>query len=312
MWRLLLRRGIYACMSLLLVTTATFALMKAIPGDPFQQEQALPEAIYQALRSHYGLNDPWYTQYLRYLSQLITFDFGPSLVHTTRNVTAIIKEGLPTSALLGAEALLIAIPCGLFFGLLAAFKQQQWQDLCLGLVAIIAISVPSFVIATILQYFFGIQLGWMPIARWGSFSHTVLPALSLAALPTAFLMRMTRTKMINEWQQGYVTTAYAKGLPTHRIIIQHTLPNILAPVLSYLGPLTANILTGSFIVEKIYSIPGLGYWFVTAVTNRDYPLIMGLTVFYCALLLLTSLMVDYFCLLLDPRLAAAAQQKGSR
>lgn len=301
------RKFLYACLSLWVVATLTFFLMKAIPGDPFGQEQALPTAIHEALRTHYGLNDPIAVQYMRYLSQIPTFDFGPSLIHKGRSVSQIIFESLPISAVLGAEALLCAVPLGLLFGMLAALHKNRWQDSTIVLLAILGISLPSFILATILQYAFGIELGLLPIARWGSFEHTILPALSLAALPIAFITRMTRAKMIEEWRQGYITTARAKGLPESLIIWRHLLRNILAPILSYLGPLTASILTGSFIVEKIYSIPGLGSWFVTSVLTRDYPLIMGITLFYCILLLLAAFVVDAICLMLDPRIAAGMQ-----
>lgn len=296
------RKMAYACLSLLVVLTVTFLLLKAIPGDPFQQEQALPKEIYDSLRDHYGLNDPLSKQYLRYLMQLPFFDFGPSLVYHGQSVSQIIRLGLPTSAILGCEALLLAIPLGILFGIYAALKKSQWQDSAIIILAVVGISLPSFILATILQYVFAIKLHILPIARWGNFAHTILPALSLAALPMAFIARLTRSKMIDELNQPYITTARAKGLPEYRIFFTHALRNILTPIIGYIGPLTASILTGSFIIEKIYSIPGLGYWFVTSVLNRDYPLIMGITVFYCAILLFTTLLVDIVCLFLDPRL----------
>jgi oligopeptide transport system permease protein len=298
MYSFLLRKLLFAFLSILAVTTLTFILMKSIPGDPFQQEQALPTEIYQALRSYYGLNDPLPVQYFRYIKQLAVFDFGPSLVYKGQNVDQIIRQNFPTSALLGAAALAIAVPCGLVLGILAAFKQNSFFSAA----ALIGISVPSFVVAALLQYVLAIKLNLFPIARWESMWHVVLPALSLAALPTAFIARMTRVKMIEEMDQGYVKTARAKGLSETKIIFSHMLRNIFIPILGYLGPLTASILTGSFIIEKIYGIPGLGYWFVTSVSNRDYPLIMGITVFYCTFLLLTVFIVDIISCYLDPRL----------
>lgn len=309
MQAVLLRKFFYACLSLLVVVSLTFALIKIIPGDPFQQEQALPVEIYEALKDYYGLNDPWYKQYVRYIQQLLSFDFGPSLVYKGRSVGQIIQTGFPTSALLGMEALLLAVPCGILLGILAALHQNRWQDSAIIIAAVIGISLPSFILATLLQYVIGIKLELLPIARWGTFAQTILPALSLAALPIAFIARMTRAKMIDELSCGYIDTARAKGLSERHIIFKHALRNIITPVLSYLGPLTANIITGSFIIEKIYGIPGLGYWFVTSVMNRDYPLIMGITVFYCALLLMASFIVDASCLLIDPRLAHAARQQ---
>ena len=302
MKRLLIDKILYAAASLFIVMSLTFVLMKTIPGDPFQQEQALPTAIYQALRTHYGLNDSLSEQYVRYIKQLALFDFGPSLIYSGRSVSDIILEAFPTSAILGAAALILAIPSGILLGILSAIRRNVWQDTLILLFISIGISVPSFVMATLLQYILGIKLSLLPIAQWGGLSHLVMPALSLAALPTAFIARMTRVKMIEELGQGYVTTARAKGLSEVTIIFRHVLRNTLIPIISYVAPLTASILTGSFIVEKIYSIPGLGYWFVTSITNRDYPLIMGITIFYCALLLATSLIADITSLCVDPRM----------
>lgn len=297
-----MRKLAYACLSLVIAASLTFILMKNVPGDPFQQEQALPDEIYAIIQKHYGLDQPLYAQYAAYLAKIPLLDFGPSLVHKGRTVRQIIFEGLPTSALLGTAAIAIAIPLGLLLGILAALYHNSLKDSFIVLLSIIGISIPSFILATLLQYVLGIELGLFPIARWGSLSHVVLPALSLAALPTAFIARMTRSKMIEELRQGYISTARAKGLPEHTVVLRHALRNILAPIFGYLGPLTANILTGSFIIEKIYSIPGLGYWFVTSVLNRDYPLIMGITVFYCALLLAAVFLADMIHLLIDPRL----------
>lgn len=300
---IVLQKLAYACLALLLVATLTFLLMKGIPGDPFQQEQALPTAIYEALRQHYGFNDPWPSQYLRYLKQLLTFDLGPSFIHQGRTVTSILKESLPISAALGAQALILAIPVGILLGTWAALKQNRWQDYLIMLLAVTGISMPSFILATILQYILAIKLELLPIARWGSFAQTILPTLSLAAVPMAFITRMVRAKMVEELQQDYIKTARAKGLPFTVIIFKHALRNTLIPVFSYLGQLTANILTGSFIIEKIFSIPGLGYWFVMSVLNRDYTLIMGITIFYCAILLAIMFIVDMICMAIDPRIA---------
>lgn len=300
---LLGRKLFHALLSLFVVVTLTFVLMNFIPGDPFRQEQALPKEIYEALLDHYGLNKPLSTQYFNYLKQLVTFDLGPSFIYTGRTVTQIIKSSLPISAFLGIEALLIAVPSGILLGILAAINQNRWQDILATLFAIIGISIPSYILATLLQYVFAFKFELLPIARWGSFSHTLLPAISLAALPTAFITRFIRAKMLVELRQDYIRTARAKGLPEYTIIIRHALKNTLIPLLGYLGPLTANILTGSFVIEKIFSIPGLGFWFVTSVINRDYTMIMGITVFYCALLLLIVFTLDTFCILLDPRIS---------
>ncbi len=305
----LLRKFIFALIALFIVATLTFVLMKAIPGDPFRQEQAIPKEIYESLLSHYGLNKPWSAQYVTYIKQLLTFDFGPSFIHKGRTVRDIIAESLPISMLLGTEALALAIPLGILLGTISALKHNGWQDGAASLLAVIGISIPSFILATLLQYVLAIKLNWLPIARWGTFSQTILPALSLAALPTAFITRLTRSKMIEELRQDYIKTARAKGLPEYIVIAKHALRNTLIPIMSYLGQLAANIMTGSFIVEKIFSIPGLGYWFVMSVLNRDYTVIMGITIFYCALLLCTVFIVDFICLLIDPRIAHATIKK---
>lgn len=295
---------IYSLVSLWLVVTLTFILIQLIPGDPFTQEQVLPEEIRQSLRNYYGLNDSILTQYLRYLYQIATLDLGPSLVYKGSSVGQLIARSFPTSALLGMEALIIALPLGIVIGILSTVYKNKWKDTFLSLFLVIGISVPSFMIATLLQYIFAIKYPILPIARWGTFSQTILPALSLSFLPVAFIARLTRTKLHDELNQNYIITARAKGLPEYIIIFRHALRNIMTPILGYVGPMTAGILTGSFIIEKIFSIPGLGFWFVSSVSNRDYPVIMGITLFYCFLLITASLIVDILTAYIDPRIAA--------
>lgn len=288
--------------SLLIIITLTFFLMKSLPGDPFNQEQALPEQIHKALRNHYGLDDPWYLQYERYIKGIIKWDLGPSFRYQDRTVNQIIREGFPISALLGCEALLLALGGGIFFGTVGAMKRDAWQDRLVMLVAALCVSIPSFLLGSLLQFILGLKLGMFPIARWGSFMQTVLPALSLAALPCAFIARLVRSNLIEVLTQDYIRTARAKGLSETRIIFFHGLRNALIPLLSYLGPLSANILVGSFVIEKIYAIPGLGQWFVNSVLNRDYTVIMGMTVFYSLILLSTILCVDILYRWVDPRM----------
>jgi oligopeptide transport system permease protein len=288
--------------SLLIIITLTFVLMKMIPGDPFMQEQSLPMEIHETLKEHYGLNDPLWKQYLLYLKASLFFDFGPSLTFAGRTVNRIIFESFPVSARLGLEALALAIPIGLLVGIVAALRQRHWQDWSTMALAAIGISTPSFILATLLQYVFAIKGGLFPVARWESFAHTVLPAVSLAALPAAFIGRLMRAQMIEIMRQDYIKTAKSKGLSPLYILFRHALPNAFIPLLGYLGQLFANVLTGSFIVEKIYGIPGLGYWFIASVLGRDYTLIMGITVFYSAILLLAIFLCDLCCRMLDPRL----------
>lgn len=265
-------------------------------------EQAIPEEIMEAMKRHYGLDQPWYIQYGRYIKGILTWDFGPSFKYEGRSVTAIISDGFPVSFLLGLESVTIAFFGGVTLGIISAVKKRKWQDQVAMVLAVIGISIPSFVLATFLQYIFAMQLDWLPIARWGSFAQSILPAFSLAAIPMAFIARLTKANVVEVLKQDYIMTAYSKGLSTFRVIASHVLKNSLIPVIAYLGPLLATILTGSFVIEKIFGIPGLGGWFVMSITNRDYTVIMGITVFYSALLLTSVFFIDMICAKLDPRI----------
>ena len=204
--------------------------------------------------------------------------------------------------MLGLEAMLIAITCGVLLGTIAALKQNRWQDYTAMVVAVMGISVPSFILAAFLQYFLSIKLDLFPVARWGTFQQSVLPALSLAALPTAFIARLTRANMVEVLSMDYIKTARAKGLNDFVVIGKHALRNALLPIVTYIGMLTANIITGSFIIEKIFGIPGLGQWFINSITNRDYTVIMGITVFYSFILLSSIFLVDLTYGWIDPRI----------
>ena len=298
----LVRKIFILAFSLLLVATMTFFLMQAAPGDPFMQEQAVPEEIMKSMYAHYGLDQPWYIQYVKYLKGLITWDLGPSFKYEGRSVNDIIREGFPVSLILGLEAISIALFSGIILGTIAAVRRSRWQDNIAMIIAVIGISVPNFIMATFLQYLFSMKLDLLPVARWGGLAHTILPALSLAALPTAFIARLTRANMVEVLEQDYVQTARSKGLSTTQVVLKHVLKNSLLPVITYIGPLSSAILTGSFIVEKIFGIPGLGGWFVTSITNRDYTVIMGVTVFYSAILMFCVFLVDLMYTFLDPRI----------
>lgn len=298
----LARKILILFLSLFLVATLTFFLMQAVPGDPFMQEQAVPEEIMKSMYAHFGLDQPWYIQYVKYLKGLITWNLGPSFKYEGRTVNDIINEGFPISLVLGIEAIFISLFMGIVLGTVAAVRRSRWQDHAAMILAVIGISVPNFIMATLLQYLFAMKLDLLPVARWGTFSHTILPAISLSALPTAFIARLTRAAMVEVLEQDYVQTARSKGLSTLQVIMKHVLKNSLLSVITYIAPLSSTIMTGSFIVEKIFGIPGLGGWFVNSITNRDYTVIMGVTVFYSALLMLTVLLVDILYSLLDPRI----------
>lgn len=288
--------------AIFVLMSLTFFLMKSIPGDPFEEEQALPQEIQDSLKRHYGLDQPLYKQYTQYLLAIMRGDLGPSFRYKDRTVNDVIRQGFPTSALLGFEALVLAVSTGLLLGTWAAFRENQWQDRLAMFMITMAIAVPSFVLATVLQYVLTLKIPLFPPARWGTLSHAVLPAISLAALPAAFIARLIRSNMLEVLQSDYIKTAKAKGLSSRTILWKHVLRNAFLPVLTYLGPLTANILVGSFVVEKIFNIPGLGQWLINSVGNRDYTMIMGLTLFYSFILMGTILIVDVIYRLLDPRI----------
>lgn len=298
----ILKRFFSNLLALWVIVTVTFFLMKAIPGDPFTQEKALPKEILDSLYKHYKLDQPLFVQYVSYLKSIVTWDLGPSFKYKARTVNEIISSGFPVSATLGLEAMLIALTLGITLGSIAALKQNLWQDYLSMVVAVIGISVPSFILAAFLQYFLSIKLDLFPVARWGTFQQSVLPALSLAALPTAFIARLIRANMLEVLSMDYIKTARSKGLTSRVVIIRHALRNSLLPVVTYLGMLTANIITGSFIIEKIFGIPGLGQWFINSITNRDYTVIMGITVFYSIILLSAIFIVDIIYGLIDPRI----------
>lgn len=310
MIRYLVKKAGILILSLFIVTTLTFFLMHAIPGDPFVQERAIPEEILQALHKHYGLDQPLYIQFGKYLKGILSFELGPSFKYEGRTVNDIISDGFPVSFYLGMESLIIAVFGGITLGSIAALNHLKWQDHLTMVLAVIGISVPSFILASFLQYFFAMKFDLLPVARWGTFSQTIMPSISLAALPLAFIARLTRANMVEVMQQDYIQTAKSKGLNSFQIVFFHVIRNALLPVVTYLGPLAAAVLTGSFAIEKIFGIPGLGQWFVTSITNRDYTVIMGTTIFYSAILILCVFLVDLLYCLIDPRIELRKDANG--
>lgn len=288
--------------SIFFIITLTFILMKAIPGDPFANEQEVPKEILASLHKHYGLDKPLYIQYFKYLKGFITADLGPSFIYEGRSVNDIIKDGFFISMSLGVQAIFLALFLGIFLGSFCALKKSKWPDSLFTIFASLGIALPNFLLATLLQYFFAIKFKIFPVARYESFLHSILPIIALSAMPTAFIARLTRANMIEVLSQDYIKTAYAKGLKSFKVIVIHALPNAILPVISYLGPVTTYVITGSFVIEKIFGIPGLGQWLVLSVSNRDYTVIMGLTVFFSALLIFIVFITDLLCSVIDPRI----------
>ncbi len=298
----LVKKGLILLVSLWCVVTGTFFLMHAIPGDPFIGDRIIPQEVLKSLYAYFGLDQPLWVQYVKYLKGLLSGELGPSIVYQGRSVNQFIAEGFPISAQLGLQALLLAVPTGILLGTWAAMRRGQWQDNFAMIISTLGVSVPNFVLSSLLQFTFSVKLHWLPVARWGDFEHTILPTIALAALPTAFIARLTRSNMVEVLQQDYIRTAMAKGLPLFQISLRHGLRNALLPVITYLGPVTTHILTGSFMIEKIFAIPGLGQWMIHSINGRDYPMIMGLTIFFSSFLMVMMFLVDIVYTLLDPRI----------
>ena len=276
--------------------------MRSIPGGPFRREKALPAAIQRNIEARYKLNDPLWKQYLDYMKNMLRGDFGPSFKYIGRSVNSIIEDGFPVSAVLGGVTIIFSLVVGIPAGIIPALNQNKWQDnLAMG-IAIVGVSVPSFVMATLLMYVFAVKLRWFPAAMWGTPRHVVLPMLALSAFPTAFFARLMRSSTLDVLSQDYIRTARSKGLSWAAVVYKHVLKNSVLPIITYLGPQAAAILTGSFVVESIFAIPGLGRYYVTSIYNRDYTTIMGVTIFYCIILVALNLLVDIAYSWLDPRI----------
>ena len=289
-------------LTLFVVITLTFFMMKAIPGGPFTDEKAIPSFVLEKMNARYGLNDPLYSQYFRYLINVLRLDLGPSYRYEGMTVNELIAGNFPVSALVGGVALILALLVGIPAGIISALKRGQWQDRLAMILATLGVTVPSFVIAAVMVYVFAWRLGWVTVGFWEGTSTAILPAITLAGYPAAFISRLVRSSMLEILQQDYIRTAYAKGLRERSVVYIHALKNAVIPVITYLGPLTAGILTGSFVVEQVFGVPGLGTFFVTSITNRDYTTIMGVTIFYSALLVSFNLIADVCLGFIDPRI----------
>lgn len=305
----IIKRIFNAFIVLWIVITITFFLMHAIPGGPFTAEKSLPPYVLHSIEERYKLNDPLYKQYGDYLCNLVQGDLGPSFKYPGRSVNDIIKDGFPVSFKLGIEAILIAIIIGIPAGILAGVKKDKWQDRAVNFFTTLGVAVPSFVVAALLIYVLSTKLHLLPAAMWNGWRYEIMPALALSGMPMSFIARLTRSSMLDILSQDYIKTARAKGLSWSKVLIKHALPNSLIPVVTYLGPMTASILTGSFVIETIFAIPGLGQYFVTSMYNRDYTVILGVTIFYSVIVIVLNMVVDLLYPLLDPRIKIG-EEKG--
>ncbi|PTX59330.1 peptide/nickel transport system permease protein/oligopeptide transport system permease protein [Melghirimyces profundicolus] len=300
------KRLVLMLVTLWVISTLTFVLMHSIPGDPFSSEKKLPKQTLENLKAKYHLDEPLPVQYVLYMKNLVMFDLGVSIKSETRTVNEYISDGFPVSAELGAYSMILALVLGIGMGVLAAFRQNKLADYNVMVLAVLGLSVPSFVIAPFFQKWFGGD--WLPLMGWGDFKHAILPAVALSFLPLALVTRLMRSSMLEVMGQDYIRTARSKGLPPWRVITRHTLRNAIMPVVTIIGPLAVGILTGSFVIEHIFSIPGIGKYFVDSVLNRDYSLIMGITIFYSALLILVNFLVDLAYGLIDPRIKVGGKE----
>lgn len=284
------------------IITLTFILMHAVPGSPLNTEQTTNAAVQANMEEHFGLNDPLYVRYFDYLVSLAQFDFGPSIKQSPTTVNKLISRGFPVSLELGIVALVVAIVSGITLGILAALRRNGVIDYGMMTFAVIGISVPNFILATLLIYQVAGQWRLLPVGTWASWKHMILPALALGTTPMAIIARLTRSSMVEVLTQDYIRTAKAKGISPFKIVVKHALRNALLPVVTILGTLVASILTGSFVIEKIFAIPGMGRYFVESINSRDYPVIMGTTIFYSGILMIMLLIVDIMYGILDPRI----------
>lgn len=302
------QRAIAMILTLFAISTITFFLMHAIPGGPFTREKRLEPTIVAALNEKYHLDDPLFKQYTDYMGDLLRGDLGPSFKFRGRTVNELISGGFPITARIGLLSVLITVLLSVPMGIISALKQSKWEDYSTMFVATLGVTIPSFVLASLLIYVFCVKLGWFPVIwsteakGWLSYSQYILPMIALSGYSISFITRLMRASMLDVINQDYIRTARAKGLPEFRVIMEHALKNAILPVVTYLGPMIAAVVTGSFVIEKMFTIPGIGYQYVDSIGNRDYTMIMGSTIFYAAILIVLNFAVDIIYGFIDPRI----------
>ena len=304
MVKYILKRILYLFITLLIIITATFFLMKRLPGTPFDSERfsQMPPQQQKQLLEKYGLDQPISVQYLKYLNNLIHGDLGVSFFYTGRTVKDVIFGRIWPSVLIGLQAVLLGLAVGLTLGIIAAWKHNSGIDYFTMVLAVLGVSVPNFVVAALLQYYVGLKWGILPVAFWGTWAHSVLPSIALSFGATAMFARFIRTEMLDVLEQDYIITARAKGLNQFQVLMAHAVRNSIIPVVTILGPIVVNLLTGSLAVESIFSVPGIGSLFVESIKSNDYATIMGLTIFYSAFYILVVMIVDILYSVIDPRI----------
>ena len=304
MLRYTLRRLLSAAPTLLVIITLAFVLLHAAPGGPFDTEKVLPPQIKENIERAYHLDEPLYEQYLRYLGQVFHGNLGPSYQYRDTTVNDLIREGLPVDLTIGGWALMLALLLGTPIGVLAAMRQNTALDYGPMALAMIGISLPAFIVAPLLILVFAVQLQWLPAGDWagGTPAHVILPVLALAAPYTAYIARLMRGAMFEVLVSPYIRTARAKGLPPRTLIVRHALKPALMPLISFLGPASVGIISGSIVIETIFGLPGIGRYFVDAALNRDYTVVLGVTILYGVAIVLANLISDLLYAALDPRI----------
>lgn len=288
--------------TLFLVILFTFVLMHSVPGGPFTADKELPEAVQQALNEKYKLDDPLPVQFFDYIKGLLRLDLGPSFKYQGKTVNEFIEQGFPISGKLGLITIIFVLMTSIPMGILAAIKNGRWQDMAVMGIATLGVTIPSFVIATMLIYFFSYKLNWVPTFGVDSWKGYILPVIALGGYSLSFMARLMRSSLLEVLGQDYIRTARAKGISEFNVVVKHALRNALIPLITVLGPTIANLVTGSFVIEKIFALPGMGVHFVSSITNRDYTAIMGITIFYATFLIAMVFIVDIFYYLIDPRI----------
>lgn len=288
--------------TLFVILLITFLIMHAIPGGPYSAGKRLPEAIQAALDEKYNLNAPLYVQFWDYLRGVLHFDLGPSFKYEGMSVNDLIAQGFPISAALGVFSMIFTLILSIPLGIMAALKHGKWQDTLIGALTALGVTIPSFVVATLLDYFLAYKLNWFPVFGVATLKGYVLPVIALSGFYLAFMTRLTRSSLMDVMRSDYIRTARVKGLPEYKVVFRHGLRNSLIPVVTVLGPTLAGLLMGSFVVEKIFALPGMGRFFINSITNRDYTAIMGFTLFYATILVILVFMVDIVYSIIDPRI----------
>jgi len=297
-----LKRVVEAFVTVVIIATLTFLLLRLMPGGPFDEEKALPPEIKANIEAKYGLDKPLLVQYVDYIKKVAVFDFGESYKYIGRSVGDMISQNFLASFVLGFYAFILSFLIGVPVGLFAASKHNSFWDNMVMAFAISGVALPNFLVGSVLIVVFSYQLSWFPPALWDSSLHYVLPVVTLGIRPAAFIARLTRSTVLDVIKADFIRTAKAKGLSQTRVLYKHVLKNSLIPVLTYSGPLLAGILSGSFVIEILFAVPGIGKDLVQSVTNRDYPLILGLTLLYSVLLVVSNLIVDLLYSFFDPRI----------